>query len=444
MFQLLHDERFTVKVTRNVFGKSKMGFQKIQMTRPIRLDEYNWCKFVPYHGRGAMLKLPIYLDNNSTTPCDPRVLEEMLPYFSQRFGNAASRTHAFGWEAEAAVELARERVAWMIGAEPSEIVFTSGATESSNLALKGVYEAQGLKSGHIITVETEHKAVLDSCKHLEKFGAKVTYLPVNPDGRISVEKLEEAITKETVLISVMYANNETGVLQPVAEIGAMAKKHRILFFSDGAQAAGKIPLDVNREGIDLLSLSAHKIYGPKGVGALYVRRKNPRVRLVAQQDGGGHERGLRSGTVNVPGVVGFGRASELISEDLDREQRRILPLRNRLEQGLLRIEGSSLNGSPNHRLPHVTNLSFRFVDGASLISSLSKDLALSSGSACTSAVAEPSYVLKAMGVEPEVARASLRFGLGRFTSEEEIDFALERVQKVVEKAREKSPFWPLG
>ncbi len=378
-----------------------------------------------------MLQLPVYLDYNSTTPCDPRVVEAMLPYFTDRFGNAASRSHARGWEAEEAVDQAREQVAALIGAEPKEIVFTSGATESDNLAIKGVCEAYSSKGNHLITVVTEHKAVLDTCRHVEKKGAEITYLPVSKEGIIDIHDLEAAIRPTTILIAVMFANNEIGVIQPIREISAMARQHGVPFFTDATQAVGKVPVDVNVDGIDLMALSAHKLYGPKGIGALYVRRRGPRVRLAAQIDGGGHERGMRSGTLNVPGIVGFGKACALCGEQMEADRQRILPLRDRLEQALLALEGARVNGSREHRLPQTTNMSFSDVDGDALLAGLGKNVALSSGSACTSASMEPSYVLKALGLEDRLAHASLRMGLGRFTTEEEVDYAIGEIGKTV-------------
>jgi cysteine desulfurase len=383
-----------------------------------------------------MVNLPIYLDYNSTTPCDPRVVEAMLPYFTGKFGNAASRSHAFGWEAEAAVELAREQVAGLIGAQPGEIVFTSGATEGDNLALKGVFELYSSKGNHIITVATEHKAVLDSCHHIEKLGGDITRLPVDRDGLIDLRQLEAAIRPATVLIAVMYANNEIGVLQAIKAISEIARRHGILFFSDAAQAAGKIPVDINGDGIDLLTLSAHKLYGPKGIGALYVRRRDPRARLTSQMDGGGHERGMRSGTLNVPAIVGFGKACELCGAEMEEEAKRLAALRDRLETGLLQIEGSVVNGSRAHRLPHTTNISFSDTDGQALLAGLGKDIALSSGSACTSASMEPSYVLKALGLDDSLAHSSLRLGLGRWTTSEEVDYAITRIGETVSKLRQ--------
>ncbi len=384
-----------------------------------------------------MLKLPIYLDHNATTPCDPRVLEAMIPYFTKLFGNAASRNHPFGWQAAEAVEFAREQVAALIHADPAEIVFTSGATEADNLAIKGVADMYAARGNHMITVATEHKAVLDTCRHLEKMGADITWLSVKPDGLVDLDELEKAIRPKTVLIAIMYANNETGVIQPVRAISEIAKRHGVLFFTDATQAVGKIPVDVIRDGIDIMALSAHKIYGPKGVGALYVRRKNPRVRLTAQMDGGGHERGMRSGTLNVPAIVGLGKACEICTLEMENDNKRIRTLRDKLENGLLKIEGAVLNGNKIFRLPQVCNISFRNADENALMISLSKEIALSSGSACTSASPEPSYVLKAMGLDDELAKPSLRFGLGKYTTTEEIDFTIERVGEVVGEVREK-------
>ena len=385
------------------------------------------------------MKLPVYLDNNATTPCDERVVQAMLPYFTEMFGNAASKSHSFGWQAEAAVELAREQVARLIGAEPNEIVFTSGATEADNLSIKGVFEMYASKGNHIITVCTEHKAALDTCEHIEKSGGDVTYLKVKPDGLIDLNELENTITAKTILIAVMYANNEIGVIQPIKEISNIARKHNVLFFTDAAQMVGKINVDVNTDGIDLMSISAHKMYGPKGVGALYVRRKNPRVRLTAQMDGGGHERGMRSGTLNVPGIVSFGKACELCMNEMENENKRLSFLRDKLETGLLKLEESFVNGSREHRMPHVTNMSFKYVDSNALMGALSKDIAVSSGSACTSASIEPSYVLKALGLSDGLAHASLRFALGRFTTEEEIDFAIEQITNTVNSLRTNNP-----
>ncbi|WP_317047282.1 IscS subfamily cysteine desulfurase [Pontibacter arcticus] len=389
-----------------------------------------------------MLTLPIYLDNNATTPLDPRVLDAMMPYFTNMYGNAASRNHPFGWQAEEAVDYAREQIAALINCSPKEIIFTSGATEADNLAIKGVYEMYASKGNHIITATTEHKAVLDTCKHIEKIGGKVTYLPVNAEGFINLEELEAAITPQTILISIMYGNNEVGVIQPIREISAIAKKHGILFFTDGTQAVGKIPVDVMADGIDLMAFSAHKMYGPKGVGALYVRRKNPRVKVTAQMDGGGHERGMRSGTLNVPGIVGLGKACEIAKQDMEADTARISAMRDRLERELLTMEESYVNGSREHRLPHVANISFKYVEGEGLMMGV-KDLAVSSGSACTSASLEPSYVLKALGLSDDLAHSSLRFGLSRFTTDEEVDYAINHVKEAVTKLREMSPLWEM-
>jgi len=372
-----------------------------------------------------MLKLPIYLDNNATTPMDPRVLEAMTPYFLEHFGNAASRNHPFGWEAEEAIDYARGQVSKLIGADPKEIIFTSGATEADNLAIKGVFEMYASKGNHIITATTEHKAVLDTCKHIEKLGGEVTYLPVNAEGLIDLKELEAAIKPTTILVAIMYANNEIGTIQPVKEISAIAKKKGVLFFTDATQAVGKIPVDVIKDGIDIMSFSAHKMYGPKGVGALYVRRKNPRVKVTAQIDGGGHERGMRSGTLNVPGIVGFGKACELCQLEMEEETKRIIKLRDKLETELMKLEEAYVNGSREHRLPHVANISFKYVEGEGLMMGFNKNIALSSGSACTSASLEPSYVLKALGLGDDLAHSSLRFGLGRFTTEDQIDYTVK-------------------
>lgn len=390
-----------------------------------------------------MLQLPVYLDYNATTPVDDKVLKTMLPYFSDHFGNAANRNHAFGWTAAEAVEFAREQVAGLIHAEPKEIIFTSGATEANNLALKGVYEMYASKGNHIITCVTEHKAVIDTCKHLEKLGASVTYLPVNADGLINLSELEAAIQPETVLIAIMYANNETGVIQPIKEIAAIAKKRGVLFFTDATQAVGKIPVHVLEDGIDLMAFTAHKMYGPKGVGALYVRRKNPRVKIAAQMDGGGHERGNRSGTLNVPGIVGFGQACENARLNMKEESKRLKALRDKLEKGLEQIEETYINGSKDSRMYHVCNVSFRHVEADSLLMAMNKSIAASSGSACSSASMEPSYVLKAMGLSDEMAFSSIRFSLGCFTTEEAIDYTLQQVTKAVEMLRAESPQWQL-
>jgi len=390
-----------------------------------------------------MLKLPIYLDHNATTPMDPRVLEAMIPYFVENFGNAASRNHSFGWQAEEAVDYAREQIAQLIGADPKEIIITSGATEGDNLGIKGVFEMYATKGNHIITCTTEHKAVLDTCKHLEKLGAEVTYLEVQPDGLIDLKQLEAAMKPTTILVAIMYANNEIGVIQPVKEISAIAKKHGALFFTDAVQAVGKIPVDVIADGIDIMAFTAHKMYGPKGVGALYVRRKNPRVKVTAQIDGGGHERGMRSGTLNVPGIVGFGKAAEVARLDMAADTERISKLRDKLENALKQIDETYVNGNPAHRLPHVSNISFKYVEGEGLMMGFNKDIALSSGSACTSASLEPSYVLKALGLGDDLAHSSLRFGLGRHTTEEQIDFTIKAITETVLKLREMSPLWEM-
>jgi cysteine desulfurase len=389
-----------------------------------------------------MLELPIYLDNNSTTQVDPRVLETMLPFFNKNFGNAASRSHSFGWTAEEAVDYGREQIANLISANPKEIIFTSGATESNNLAIKGVFEMYGAKGNHIITVETEHKAVLDTCKNIEKKGAEVTYLKTDEKGLLKIDDIKNAIKDNTILISIMFANNEIGVIQPIEEIGKLAAENNILFHTDATQAVGKIPVNVMDQGIHLMSFSAHKMYGPKGIGALYVRRKRPRVKVTAQIDGGGHERGMRSGTLNVPGIVGFGKAAELCQREMAEETARISNLRDKLESELLKMEEAYVNGSVEHRLPHVSNISFKFVEGEGLMMGV-KDIAVSSGSACTSASLEPSYVLKSLGLDDELAHSSLRFGLSRYTTEEEIDFAIGHVKEAVDKLREMSPLWEM-
>ncbi|UKT65150.1 IscS subfamily cysteine desulfurase [Pedobacter mucosus] len=388
------------------------------------------------------MKQPIYLDNNATTPLDPRVLEAMLPYFTEKFGNAASRNHAFGWVAEEGVDYAREQVAKLIGCTEKEIIFTSGATEADNLGIKGVFEMYKEKGNHIITAVTEHKAVLDTCKHLEKNGARVTYLGVKEDGLVDLAELEAAMTPETILVSIMYGNNEIGVIQPVKEIAAIAHKFGALFMTDATQAVGKIPVDVIADGIDLMAFTAHKMYGPKGVGALYVRRKNPRVKVTSQMDGGGHERGMRSGTLNVPGIVGLGKACELCRLEMASESIRLSGLRDKLESTLSQMEESYVNGNTQHRLPHVANISFKYVEGEGLMMAMS-DLAVSSGSACTSASLEPSYVLKSLGLSDDLAHSSIRYGLGRFTTEEEIDQAIAVTQKAVNHLRELSPLWEM-
>jgi len=390
-----------------------------------------------------MLNLPVYLDHNATTPCDPRVVEAMIPFFTQNFGNAASRNHPFGWQAEEAVDYAREQVAKLIGADAKEIIFTSGATEGDNLGIKGVFDMYASKGNHIITCNIEHKAVLDTCKNIEREGGEVTYLDVKPNGLIDLQELEAAIKPTTILIAIMYANNEIGTIMPVREISALARKHGVLFFTDGVQAVGKIPVDVNKDGIDIMAFTAHKMYGPKGVGALYVRRKNPRVKVTAQIDGGGHERGMRSGTLNVPGIVGFGKACEICLQEMESDTARIIKLRDKLENALLKVEESYLNGDKEARLPHVTNISFKYVEGEGLMMGFNKNIALSSGSACTSASLEPSYVLKALGLGDDLAHSSLRFGLGRYTTEEQIDFTIEQVSGTVNKLREMSPLWEM-
>jgi len=389
------------------------------------------------------MKLPIYMDYHATTPVDPRVLEAMMPFFNQHFGNPASRNHAFGWEAEEAVESARKHVAELIGATAKEIIFTSGATESNNLAIKGVAEMYREKGNHLITCVTEHKAVIDTCKKLEKQGARVTYLPVQKDGRIDLADLRAAITDKTVLISIMSANNEIGVLQPIAEIGAIAKEKGIIFHSDAVQIVGKAPFNVNDAKVDLVSMSAHKLYGPKGVGALYVRRRNPRVLLAEQINGGGHERGMRSGTLNVPGIVGFGKAAELAKQEMATEGQRLRTLRDALNAKLhANLDEIYVNGSMEHRLPHNLNISFAYVEGESLLMGIN-DVAVSSGSACTSASLEPSYVLKALGAGDDLAHSSIRFGLGRWTTDEEVDYVVERLTTVVRRLREMSPLYEM-
>jgi cysteine desulfurase len=391
-----------------------------------------------------MLKFPIFMDYHSTTPVDPRVLEEMLPYFTERFGNAASRNHSFGWEAEKAIDHAREQIAHLIHCDPKEIIFTSGATESDNLALKGVAEMYHEKGNHIITAVTEHKAILDTAKRLEKAGCTVTYLNVGKDGLIDPEAINAAITDKTILISIMMANNEIGVIQPVAEIGKIAKEKGVIFHCDATQGVGKIPVDVQAMGIDLMSFSAHKIYGPKGIGALYVRKKNPRVRIAPMMDGGGHERGMRSGTLNVPGIVGFGKACEICENEMAEEGVRLTRWREKLKDQLLKeLDEVYLNGHPTQRLPQNLNLSFAYVEGESLLMGL-KEIALSSGSACTTATLEPSYVLRALGVGSDLAHSSLRFGLGRFNSEEEVDYVGKRVIETVRRLREMSPLYEMA
>jgi cysteine desulfurase len=390
------------------------------------------------------MKTPIYFDNHATTPTDPRVVDAMLPYFTEKFGNAASRNHSFGWEAEKAVDNARKQIADLIGSTTKEIVFTSGATESDNLAIKGVAEMYAEKGNHIITAATEHKAVLDTCKKLEKHGYRVTYLPVKADGLVDLDMLRESITDKTILITLMYANNEIGVIQPVKDIGKIAHEKGVLFHTDGVQAVGKVPVNVIQDNIDLMSMSAHKIYGPKGVGALYVRRKSPRVQITAQMDGGGHERGMRSGTLNVPGIVGMGEACGICQREMPEESKRLRHLRDKLKNTFEReLDEVFINGSMEHRLPHNLNMSFAYVEGESLLMGIN-DVAVSSGSACTSATLEPSYVLKALGVGDDLAHTSIRFGLGRFNTEEEVDYVAGRVIEVVRKLRELSPLYEMA
>ena len=389
------------------------------------------------------MKLPIYMDNHATTPVDPRVFEAMRPYLTNIFGNSASRNHSFGWEAEEATEKARKQVASLIGATSKEIVFTSGATESDNLALKGVAEMYAEKGNHIITAATEHKAILDTCKRLEKHGTRVTYLPVQQNGLVDLDQLKAAITDKTVLISIMHANNEIGVLQPIREIGRIARERGVLLHTDGTQAAGKVPVNVLDDNIDLMSISAHKMYGPKGVGALYVRRRNPRVQLTAQMDGGGHERGMRSGTLNVPGIVGLGEACALAQAEMPAESKRMAFLRDKLKDRLMNsLDEVYINGTMEHRLPNNLNISFAYVEGESLLMGIN-EIAVSSGSACTSATLEPSYVLKALGAGDDLAHSSIRFGLGRFNTEEEVDYVAGKVIEVVKKLRELSPLYEM-
>ncbi len=389
------------------------------------------------------MKFPIYMDYHATTPVDPRVFEAMRPYFTELFGNPASRNHSFGWQAEDAVEKARKQIASLIGATSKEIVFTSGATESNNLAIKGVAEMYAEKGNHIITAATEHKATLDTCKRLEKDGVRVTYLPVQANGLIDMQQLRDSITDKTILISIMYANNEIGVVQPIAEIGKLAKEKGVLFHTDAVQAAGKIPVNVIADNVDLLSISGHKIYGPKGVGALYVRRKGPRVQLTAQIDGGGHERGMRSGTLNVTGIVGLGEACAIAQKEMPEESKRMAHLRDKLKDKLTSaLDEVYINGTMEHRLPNNLNISFAFVEGESLLMGIN-DIAVSSGSACTSATLEPSYVLKALGAGDDIAHSSIRFGLGRFNTEEEVDYVAAKVIDVVQKLRELSPLYEM-
>lgn len=390
------------------------------------------------------MKKRIYLDNSATTPVDPRVLDAMIPYFTTHFGNAASRNHPFGWEAEEGVDYAREQIAKLIGAEDKEIIFTSGATESINLALKGAFEMYAKKGNHIITVKTEHKAVLDTCKHIEKMGGEVTYLDVKNDAMVDLEELEAAIKPNTIMICVMWANNETGVIQDVEAIGKICAKHGVLFMSDVTQAVGKVPIDVKKVGIHLAAFTAHKMYGPKGVGALFVNRIKPRVKVVAQMDGGGHERGMRSGTMNVPAIVGFGKAAEICLEEMFADAARLSKLRDRLQTAFMgMLEEVTINGNPNSRLPHVTNMSFKHVEGEGLMMTFNQEIGLSSGSACTSASLEPSYVLVAMGLGDDLAHSSLRFSLGRFTTDEDIDYTIQAIAQGVNHMRDLSPIWEM-
>jgi cysteine desulfurase len=390
------------------------------------------------------IKLPIYMDNHATTPLDPRVLQEMLPFFTEKFGNSASRNHAFGWSAEEGVEQARAQIAKLVGATAKEIIFTSGATESDNLAIKGVAEMYKEKGNHIITAVTEHKAVLDTCKRLEKYGYRVTYLPVQKDGLVDLEDLKRAMDDKTILVTIMFANNEIGVLQPVAEIGKLCHERGVIFHTDATQAVGKVPIDVNKMNIDLMSISAHKMYGPKGVGALYVRRKNPRVQLSAMVDGGGHERGMRSGTLNVPGIVGLGKACAIASEEMAQEACKLAGLRNRLRDRIMgQLDEVYVNGTMEHHLPGNLNISFAYVEGESLLMGIN-DIAVSSGSACTSATLEPSYVLKALGTGDDLAHSSIRFGIGRFNTEAEVDYVADRVVETVTRLRELSPLYEMA
>lgn len=385
----------------------------------------------------------IYLDNNATTPCDPRVVETMVPYFFEHHGNAASRSHPFGWEAEEAVSYAREQVAQLIGADEKEIIFTSGATESNNLALKGVFEMYASKGNHIITATTEHKAILDTCKRIEKMGGEVTYLEVDNKGRINLDELEAAIRPTTILVSIMWANNETGTIQDMKAIGEICKRKGVLLHSDATQAVGKIPTLARETGIHLMSFTGHKMYGPKGVGALYVSRKNPRVKVTAQMDGGGHERGMRSGTLNVPGIVGFGKAAEIARLEMAQDAARLSKMRDRLEQALCRLEETYVNGDVENRMPHVSNISFKHVEGEGLMMTFNQNIAVSSGSACTSASLEPSYVLVALGLGDDLAHSSIRFSLGRFSTDEDVDFAIEAITKGVNHMRDLSPIWEM-
>lgn len=386
----------------------------------------------------------IYLDNNATTPTDPRVVEAMLPYFYEHPGNAASRNHPFGWAAEEAVDYAREQIANLINVDAKEIIFTSGATESDNLAIKGVFEMYRRKGNHIITLKTEHKAVLDACNKIEKMGGEVTYLDVNREGLVDLAELEAAIKKETILVSIMWANNETGVIQDMKAIGEICARHGVLFMSDATQAVGKIPVDPKAVGVHLMAFTSHKMYGPKGVGALFVNRKKPRVKVTAQMDGGGHERGMRSGTLNVPGIVGFGKAAELAQKEMAQDAERLSKLRDKLENALKeKLEEVYVNGSTEHRMPHVTNISFKHVEGEGLMMTFNQNIAVSSGSACTSASLEPSYVLIALGLGDDLAHSSIRFSLGRFTTEEDVDYAIKAVSDGVNHMRDLSPIWEM-
>ena len=392
-----------------------------------------------------MLKTPVYMDNHATTRVDSRVLEAMLPYFTEKFGNAASRNHSFGWEAEEAVDKARNQIAALVGATSKNIIFTSGATESDNLAIKGVVEFYKEKGNHIITCVTEHKAVLDSCRALERAGkATVTYLPVDKFGMVDPDAVRKAITDKTVLITIMWANNEIGTIHPIAEIGKIAKEKGIIFHTDAVQAIGKVPVDFEKAGVDLGSITAHKLYGPKGIGAIYVRSKGPRVRLTPMVDGGGHERGMRSGTLNVPGIVGLGAACELAGKEMPEESQRLIQLRSQLQAGLFeRLDEIYVNGHPTERLPGNLNVSFAYVEGESLLMGIN-DIAVSSGSACTSATLEPSYVIRALGIDDELAHSSIRFGLGRFNTEEEVDYVTDRVSKEVKRLRDMSPLYEMA
>jgi len=415
-----------------------LGEEKLQQRKSERQ------KFEQQTTSANGIKLPIYMDNHATTPMDPRVLEEMLPYFMEKFGNAASRNHSFGWVGEEGVETARERIAKLIGATTKEIIFTSGATESDNLAIKGVAEMYKEKGNHIITAVTEHKAVLDTCKRLEKYGYRVTYMPVQKDGLVDLDELKRTLNDKTILVTIMAANNEIGVLQPIAEIGKLCRERGVIFHSDATQAVGKIPIDVTKQNIDVMSISAHKMYGPKGVGALYVRRKNPRVQISAIIDGGGHERGMRSGTLNVPGIVGLGKACAICMEEMPKESCHLAGMRNRLRDKIMGgLDEVYINGSWEHRLPGNLNISFAYVEGESLLMGIN-DIAVSSGSACTSATLEPSYVLKALGTGDDLAHSSIRFGIGRFNTEGEVDYVAERVVETVSRLRELSPLYEMA